>query len=205
MKNPIKQLYNWVLEWAEKPSAVWALGILAFAESSFFPIPPDVLLIPLALGNRKKWIKLAVVTTLSSVAGACFGYWIGWHLWWSSPEVFSPLAQFFFRVIPGFSPAMFESVRVKYELYNFWVVFTAGFTPLPYKIITISAGSFLINFPLFVIASIVSRGARFFLVAGLVAWFGEPIRTFIDKYFNWLALLFTALLIIGFILIKGIL
>lgn len=204
MKNPIKQLYNWVLAWSEKPSATWALAVLSFAESSFFPIPPDVLLIPLVLGNRRKWFRLAFITTAASVVGACFGYLVGWQLWWSAPDVFSPLAQFCFRVIPGFSPALFEAVRIKYEIYNFGIVFTAGFTPLPYKIITISAGAFLINFPMFIIASIVSRGARFFLVAFLIHWFGEPIRVFIDKYFNWLALLFTVLLIMGFLILKGL-
>ncbi len=205
MNNPIKSLYNWVMAWAERPTALWALAAISFAESSFFPIPPDVLLIPLALGNRRKWFKLALVTTMASVLGACFGYWIGWQMWWAAEGAFSPLAHFFFRVVPGFTPAAFDLIRQKYEVYNFWIVFTAGFTPLPYKIITISAGAFMINFPMFLIASIISRGARFFLVAWLVAWKGEPIRAFIDKYFNWLALLFTALLIIGFVLLKGIL
>lgn len=205
MKNPIKSLYSWVLDWAERPTALWALALLAFAESSFFPVPPDVLLIPLVLGSRRKWLKLALVTTLASVAGALLGYWMGWQLWWSSEAVFSPLALFFFRVIPGFSPETFALMQQKYELYNFWIVFTAGFTPIPYKIITISSGAFLINFPMFLIASIISRGARFFLVSGLVSWFGEPIRDFIEKYFNWLALLFTVLLITGFVLLKGIL
>jgi len=205
MNNPIKGLYAWVLDWAERPTALWALAIISFAESSFFPVPPDVLLIPLVLGNRNKWIKLALVTTIASVAGALLGYWMGWQLWWSAEGVFSPLAHFFFRIVPGFSPETFALMRQKYELYNFGIVFTAGFTPIPYKIITISSGAFLINFPMFLIASIISRGGRFFLVAFLIHWFGEPIKTFIDKYFNWLALLFTALLIIGFVLLKGIL
>jgi len=96
-------------------------------------------------------------------------------------------------------------MKEKYELYNFWIVFTAGFTPIPYKIITISAGAFNINFLIFLMASIISRGARFFLISFLIFWFGKPIKVFIDKYFNWLALLFTVLLILGFLLIKGIL
>lgn len=205
MNNPLKKLYKWVLAWAERPSALWALGALTFAESSFFPVPPDVLLIPLVLGSRRKWFRLALVTTLASVLGGCFGYWIGWKLWWAGDGVFSGMAEFFFRVIPGFTPHLFQVMKEKYELYNFWIVFMAGFTPIPFKVITISAGAFLINFPVFLIASFVSRGARFFIVAGLSAWMGEPVKTFIEKYFNWLALLFTVLLILGFAVIKGLL
>jgi membrane protein DedA with SNARE-associated domain len=96
-------------------------------------------------------------------------------------------------------------MKEKYELYNFWIVFTAGFTPIPYKVITISAGAFRVQFLVFLIASVISRGARFFLISFLVFWFGQPIKAFIDKYFNWLALLFTVLLVLGFLLLKGVL
>ncbi len=203
--NVVRSMYDWVLKWAEKPSAGYALFVLAFAESSFFPIPPDVLLIPLVLGYRKKWFHLALLTTIASALGGIFGYGIGHWLWWSghaSQMQFSGLAEFFFRVIPGFSKEVFEQMRVKYELYNFWIVFTAGFTPIPYKLITISAGAFNVDFIIFCIASIISRGARFFMLAALIRIFGEPIRTFIDKYFNLLAVLFTILLIGGFIVLK---
>jgi membrane protein YqaA with SNARE-associated domain len=203
-KNVLKQLYNWVLGWAEKPSAQVALFCLAFAESSFFPIPPDVLLIPLVLGYRKKWWRLALLVTVGSALGGVFGYFIGWKLWWAGANQFSAIADLFFH-IPGFTKELFYSMKEKYELYNFWIVFTAGFTPIPYKIITVSAGAFQINFITFLLASVVSRGARFFLVAFLIYYFGEPIRLFIDKYFNWLALAFTILLIGGFIVIKKVL
>lgn len=201
----MRKLYDWVLSWAEKPSAQYALFVLAFAESSFFPVPPDILLIPLVLGSRKKWFRLALIVTIGSALGGAFGYFIGHLLWWSGgyPN-YSSVAHFFFNTIPGFSETVFESMKVKYDLYGFWIVFTAGFTPIPYKIFTISSGAFDLSFVTFMIASVISRSARFFLVAFLIYRFGEPIKKLIDKYFNWLALLFAFLLIAGFLLIKGI-
>ena len=211
--NIIRRMYDWVLEWSEKPSASYALFFLAFAESSFFPVPPDVLLIPLVLGFRKKWFKLFIIITLGSAVGGVFGYFIGHKLWWSGSVPvsvediqsihFSGIAHFFFNSIPGFSKDLFKSMMVKYELYGFWIVFTAGFTPIPYKVFTISSGAFNLNFYTFMFASVVSRGARFFLVSYLIYKFGEPIKNFIDKYFNLLALLFTILLIGGFFIIKN--
>jgi len=204
--KPIRKLYDWVLGWAEKPSAQYALFILAFAESSFFPVPPDILLIPLVLGYRSKWFRLVCITMLGSTLGGAFGYFIGHVLWWNGgyPD-YSSVANFFFNTIPGFSRDVFESMKVKYDMYGFWIVFSAGFTPIPYKIFTISSGAFDLDFTTFMAASVISRGARFFLVGYLIYRFGEPIKKFIDKYFNWLALLFAALLIAGFLLIKGIL
>ena len=202
--NIIRRTYDWVLSWAEKPSARIVLFCVAFAESSFFPVPPDILLIPLVLGNRKKWLKLALTVVTASALGGIFGYFIGWKLWWTFAGDFTPIAEFFFK-IPGFSKEVFYNMKEQYDLYNFWIIFTAGFTPIPYKIFTISAGAFHVNFSVFVIASIISRGARFFLISFLIFYFGEPIKKFIDKYFNWLALIFTILLVGGFLLIKGIL
>ena len=202
--NPVRKLYDWVLSWAEKPSAMVALFILGFAESSFFPVPPDVLLIPLVLGYRKKWFKLFLILTVASAAGGVFGYFIGAKLWGAGPDNYTPIAHFFFNSIPGFSKDVFEAMKVKYDLYGFWIVFTAGFTPIPYKVFTISSGAFDIHFVTFLISSIISRGARFFLVSFLIYRFGKPIKVFIDRYFNLLAVLFTILLIGGFILIKGI-
>lgn len=202
--NPVRKLYDWVLSWAEKPSAMYALFLLGFAESSFFPVPPDVLLIPLVLGFRKKWFKLALILTIGSAAGGAFGYLIGAKLWGFGPDNYTGIANFFYDSIPGFSQNAFETMKDKYDLYGFWVVFTAGFTPIPYKIFTISSGAFNINFLTFIIASFVSRGARFFLVSFLIYKFGEPIKKFINKYFNILAIVFTILLVGGFVLIKGL-
>ena len=194
----VRKTYDWVMHWAKTPYGAPALFVLAFAESSFFPIPPDVLLIALALSLPSKALYFAFVCSVGSVLGGVAGYGIGWGLW----EV---LQGFFFDYVPGFSHHTFETIRGKYDLYNFWVVFTAGFTPIPYKVITISAGVFKINFPVFVVASAVSRSARFFLVGWLIYKFGTPVKDFIDRYLNILTIAFTVLLVAGFIIIKMVL
>ncbi len=191
----VRKLYDWVLHWAETPYGVPALFILAFAESSFFPVPPDILLIPLAISKPKKALKFALVCSIASILGGMLGYYIGWGLW-------SVVQDWFFQYVPGFTHHNFELVQAKYNAWNFWVVFTAGFTPIPYKLITISAGVFKINFAIFVLASAVSRSARFFLVSGLIYIFGEKIKKFIDKYFNLLAIAFVVLLFLGFAVVK---
>ena len=198
----IRQLYDWMLHWAETPYGPIALFALAFAESSFFPIPPDALLIALVLGARKKAFRFALNSTVASVLGALLGYSIGNFVWWSDGGEFSSFALFFFNNIPGFTETIFYKVQGLYDAWNFWIVFTAGFTPIPYKVFTISAGAFDVNIVLFVLASIVSRAGRFFLVAGLIWKFGDQIKGFIDKYFNLLAIAFTVLLIGGFVGIK---
>ncbi len=200
--NIFRRLYDWVLGWASSKWGAFALFIFAFAESSFFPIPPDVLLIALCLGATTRSFRYAAICTVGSILGAMFGYAIGFFAWQNAAGDFTAVADFFFRVIPGFTHETYEDISRMYEQYNFWLVFTGGFTPLPYKLITITAGVFDINFYMFVIASIVSRGMRFFLVAGLIWKFGAPIKAFIDKYFNLLAIAFTILLIGGFIAIK---
>ena len=198
----LRRLYDWILHWAETKYGVPALFLLALAESSFFPIPPDVLLIPLALGARSKAIRFALVCSVASIVGGIAGYGIGYFSWWSGAKAYSVVALFFFNHIPGFTEQVFLNIQEKYEIYNFLIVFTAGFTPIPFKIITISAGAFSVNFPMFLLASTVSRSARFFLVALLIRQFGEPITAFIDKYFNVLSIIFTLLLIGGFLVLK---
>lgn len=198
----IRKIYDWVLHWAETPYGPIALFILAFAESSFFPIPPDALLIALALGVRKKSFYFAGLCTLASVLGALLGYGIGHFVWYSSVNEFSDVANFFFANIPGFTQEIFFKVKDLYDEWNFWIIFTAGFTPIPYKVFTITGGAFDVNLILFVIASVVGRAGRFFLVAFLIWKYGEQIKGFIDKYFNWLAIGFTVLLIGGFVGIK---
>ena len=194
--NIIKRCYNWVLGWADSRWGALALFILAFAESSFFPIPPDILLIALCLGKPKRAFHFATICTLGSVLGAVAGYAIGAGLW-------NVVDHWF---IPGiFSQEAFDSVGNLYNEWNFWAVFAAGFTPIPYKIFTIAAGVFSINVPMFILASVIARGMRFTLFAWLIWKFGAPIKTFIDKYFNLLAIAFTVLLIGGFMLIKYVL
>ena len=200
--NQLRKLYDWVLHWTDTKYGMPALFILAFAESSFFPIPPDVLLIALAMGKRSKAFRFALVCSIGSIIGGIAGYSIGHFAWWSGKNVYSSLALFFFDNVPGFSVDIFQKIRSQYELNNILIVFTAGFTPIPYKIITITAGAFNINFPMFLLASSVSRTARFFLVSLLIWKFGEPITTFIDKYFNLLTIIFTILLVGGFLVMK---
>jgi membrane protein YqaA with SNARE-associated domain len=192
-----KRLYNWVLHFAHTKHSMVALFCLSFAESSFFPVPPDVLLAPLALGAPKKWIRFATVCSLASVLGGITGYLIGLGLWQAIDQwVFAHLGAI------GFTAENFAKFASWYDKYDFWIVFTCGFTPLPYKVCTISAGVAKIFFPGFLIASATSRAARFFLVAGLFRWKGEAIRPFVDKYFNLLTLVFVILLVGGFAAIK---
>lgn len=200
----IRKIYDWVLHWAATPYGGIALFILAFAEASFFPIPPDALLIALALGAQSKSFKFALNCLIGSVTGALLGYAIGHFVWWGMDNNFSSIALFFFDNIPGFTQKLFYQVQSLYDEWNFWIIFTAGFTPIPYKVFTISGGAFEINLIMFVIASVISRGARFFLVAYLIWRFGPHIQIFIDKYFNWLAIGFTVLLIGGFVLVKNL-
>lgn len=201
----VRRLYDWVLHWAQTPYGLIALFVCSFVEASFFPIPPDPLLIALILGLRKKAFRFATYCIIASTLGGIFGYAIGHFIWWSSSNEFSSVAWFFFNNIPGFSPNVFADMKVLYEEWNFWIIFAAGFTPIPFKVFTISAGAFEINFILFTIAALLGRTARFMLVAWLIWKFGEQIKAFIDKYFNWLAIAFTVLLIGGFLVIKYLL
>jgi membrane protein YqaA with SNARE-associated domain len=190
-----RNLYDWVLHWAHTPYGAPALFLLAFVESSIFPVPPDILLIALCMVLPHRSWRFALIASLGSVLGGALGYCIGWGLW-------TLVADFFFDYIPGFTPELFSHVQTLFARYNFWVVFTAGFTPIPYKVITIGAGVFKVDFIMFMMASIVSRSLRFFLVAGLLYRFGPGIRSFIEKYFNLLCIAFMLLLFGGFLLLK---
>ena len=201
-----KKLYDWVLNLSNKKNSTYSITFLSLSESIFFPIPPDVLLIPLCLGNRNKALYFAFLCSISSIVGGIIGYFVGKSLWWSTPGIeYSAIANIFFDYVPGLTDESFNHIKSLYDTWDFWIVFTAGFTPIPFKLITISSGTFNINFTMFVIASITSRSARFFLLAILIRIFGERIRFFIEKYFNLLAILFTVLLIGGFAIIKLIL
>jgi membrane protein YqaA with SNARE-associated domain len=198
----IRGMYDWVLSWAATPYGSAALFVLAFFESSFFPIPPDPLLIALILGARARAFRFAAICSVASVSGAMLGYAIGHFAWWTTAGEFTGLAQFFFTNVPGFSLEKFHVVQGLFERWNFWIVFTAGFTPLPFKVFTISGGAFDISLAPFILASFIGRSARFFLVAWLIWRFGAQITLFIDKYFNLLAIVFTILLVGGFALLK---
>lgn len=192
-----RKLYDWMLHWADTPYGPLALFLLALAESSFFPIPVDPLLIALCLGAIKKSWRFALTTSLASVTGGMIGYLIGFGIW-------EGVDSFFFKYIPGFSESLFERVMGNFNEYGFWYVFAAGFTPIPYKVFTIASGVFKLNFFLFVIASTISRSLRFFAIAALFRKFGPGIKIFIDKYFNLLAILFFILLFGGFLVVRFI-
>ncbi len=198
----IRKLYDWVLSWSNKPSGPTALGLISFSEASFFPIPPDTLLIPLSLGKRERALFFASICSFASILGAILGYGLGTWVWWDEPNTYSSFANIFFKHIPGFTQDSFNNIKKLYDTYNFMIIFTAGFTPIPFKLFTISAGAFKIQFSLFLFASTISRSARFFIVACLIKKYGEPIHKFIDKYFNLLAFIFTVLFFGGFFLIK---
>jgi membrane protein YqaA with SNARE-associated domain len=192
----VRRLYEWVLHWAATPYGVPALGVLAFAESSFFPVPPDVLLMALCLGAPKRSLYFALVCSIASVVGGAFGFLIGAFLW-------DQLSGFFLTYV--FSEQIFDLVGAKYQQNAFWAVFTAGLTPIPYKVFTIAAGVFRIDFSEFVLASVFARSTRFFGIAALIYYFGPPIRTFIDKYFNLLSIAFVVLLAGGFAIVRWVL
>ena len=189
----LRKLYDWVLHWADTPYGSWALFILAFSESSFFPIAPDLLLIALAVAKPQRAFHYALICSIGSVLGGCLGYTIGWQF---MASVGGKIVELY-----GLGNKM-QQIESLYNQYDAWAVGIAGFTPIPYKVFTIAAGVFKINFFVFVIASLVSRSARFFIVGGLIYLFGPKIQNFIDRYFNILAVVFTILLVVGFVLIK---
>lgn len=194
--NIVRRLYDWVLSWAETPYGVLALFLIAVAESSFFPIPPDVLLIALALSVPTKAFRFAMWCTIGSVVGGVLGYYLGFALWNSVEPLLIPKV---------FSAEKFAEVTGLYDEYGIPVVFAAGFTPIPYKVFTVAGGVAHINFIAFVLTSIVGRGARFYLVAAVIRRYGKQAKELIDKYFNLLTLAFTLLLVGMFLLLKVVL
>jgi membrane protein YqaA with SNARE-associated domain len=183
----------WVENFADKPYAGIALFIIAFAESSFFPIPPDVLLIAIALLKPRLSFRYALICSIGSVLGGMFGYLIGFQFY----ELIGKKIIEFYHL-----QQQYHAVKIMYDKNAFIAIAIAGFTPIPYKVFTIAAGAFQVSFPTLVIASALSRPARFFLVGGLIYLFGPRVKTFIDKYFDWLTIAFVILLILGFVLIK---
>ncbi len=189
----LRRLYDRTLELAGHRHAMWALALVAFVESSVFPIPPDLLIIPMVLAAPAQAWRIAMVTTLASVLGGLLGYGIGAGLYEAVGE---PILALY-----GYE----EKFAAFSDSYNEWgalIVFTAGFSPLPYKIFTIASGVTELNLAVFLVASLVSRGARFFLVAGLLWYFGEPVRRFIENNLPALALAFCVLLLAGFLAVR---
>jgi membrane protein YqaA with SNARE-associated domain len=189
----LKRLYDWVLHWANTPYGTPALFVLAVAESSIFPVPPDVLLIALGLSIPKKALRYALIGAIGSVIGGIVGYGIGYF---GYETLGKPIIDFYQ------GQEVMAHIESLYAEYGFVGVLIAAITPIPYKVFTISSGFFRFEFPLFLIASIIGRSFRFFLVAGLIWKFGPPIKSFIDRYFNVLTIVFMILLVGGFLLIK---
>lgn len=189
----VRKIYDSVFHLSKENGAIYWLFAVAFIESSFFPIPPDVMLIPMILAAPKKAWSIAGVATVGSVIGAYLGYAIGFYFFQMIAE---PLLNFY-----GYLEK-FNSFKDLYNQYGAWIVFGAGITPFPYKIITIASGVVHMNLIVFAIASIIARGMRFFLVAWLLKKYGETMREFIEKNLGWLSVLFLLLLIGGFAAIK---
>ena len=186
----IKNLYNKTMALAGHPQAIFLLGAVSFIEASFFPIPPDVMLIPMVLMNPSRAWLFALVATAFSVLGGIFGYIIGTF---SYEHIAEPLLYSLGK------EAQMVDFSNKYNEIGFWAVITAGISPIPYKVVTIMSGATNLNFAVFLGASMASRGLRFFVVAGLLHFYGHAIRDFIERYLNWVFMLFVILLVVGFI------
>ncbi len=191
----VKGLYRWMLHWAETPYGTPALLALSFAESSFFPIPPDVLQIALSISKPRRSFYYAAVSVVGSVLGAVLGWYIGAALW-------AGLHDFFMTYVPGVNQANFDTVQRLYAEYGFLAIATAAFTPIPYKVFTIAAGVFGITLPVLIAASILGRSARFFTVATCIFFFGPSVKRWIDTYFELATIVFCVLLVGGFLVIK---
>ncbi|WP_300513993.1 YqaA family protein [Aliiroseovarius sp.] len=189
----LKRLYDWTLSLAESPYALWALAVVAFAESSVFPIPPDILMIPMIIALPHRAFLIAGIALVASVLGGAFGYFIGWGLY---ETVGLPVLEFYGKT------GKFEEFAATYNDYGAWAVLIAGVTPFPYKVITILSGSTGLNFGVFMVASVIARGLRFFVVAALLWKFGAPIRDFIEKRLGLMFTLFVILLGGGFYALK---
>ena len=192
----IRKLYDWVLQWASTPYALPVLFIVSFVESSFFPIPPDILLIAMVVAAPAGWFRFALVCSIGSVLGGMFGYLIGYQFM----EIIGNRIVEFYHF-----QEKWDKIGLLYDKYNAWAVAAAGFSPLPYKVFTLAAGAFEINFLTFVLASAASRAARFFLVAALMYKFGPSFKILIEKYFNTFTIVFMILLVLGFFILKVIL
>jgi len=189
----LRRLYNWTTSWAHRPGGTWALFIIAVMESSFFPIPPDVLLLALSVGAPKRSLWFAAVCSMGSVIGGIIGWCIGYGLWHAVSGWFIPYV---------FSQEVFDKVQTLYQGNAFLAIVAAAFTPIPYKVFTIAAGVFQVSLMTLIAASVIGRSARFFLVGGTIYFFGAPVKILLEKYFDWLAWALLALLVAGFVAVK---
>jgi membrane protein YqaA with SNARE-associated domain len=192
-RRQIRRLYAWVVGWADSKQAERALGGIAFAESSVFPVPPDPLLIAMTTAKPRKWLRFAFICTAASIAGGILGYFIGVGL-------FETVGRW---VVDTYHlQEDFDAIGLRYAESAFLTIVIAAFTPIPYKLIAISAGVFHVNFMVFVAASVLGRGIRFFLVAYLMHHFGRRYKDKIERYVDILSILFIALVVLGFVVVK---
>ena len=189
----IRRLYDWTMRQAAHRRAEPVLAAVSFVESSVFPIPPDVLLIPMTLARRERWLRLALICTVASVLGGLLGYAIGALLY---DAVGRPILAFYGYV------EKFQAFSERYNAYGAWIVFVAGLTPFPYKVITIASGATGLSLPVFLVASVAARGLRFLIVAWLLNRFGRPIQAFIERRLGLLFSLFVVLLFGGFVALR---
>jgi len=189
----IRRLYDWTLGLAASRYALWALAAIAFVESSVFPIPPDVLMIPMILATPRRAFLIAGVATLASVLGALLGYYIGAALF---DVLGQPILDFYHK------GEAFDAFALRYNDYGAWAVLVAGITPFPFKVITIASGATGLSLTVFVVSAILARALRFFLVAALLWRFGAPIRDFIERYLGWVFASFCILLVGSFYLVR---
>src|SRR4051812_12067760 len=189
----LRRLYDWTIDLDARPNALPALGVVSFLESSFFPIPPDAMIIPMVLARPERAWAIALVATVTSVLGGILGYAIGYFL-------FETIGL---KVIEFYGmQARFEQFREMYAEWGLWIILIKGMTPIPYKLVTIASGAAAFSFPVFLAASILTRGVRFFLVAALLRYFGPPIRDFIERRLTLVTTVFVLSLVGGFVVIR---
>ncbi len=218
--NIIRRMYDWVLHWAETPYGLPVLMLISFLESSIFPIPPDVLLIALVLGAPTRWFPIALACTVASVLGGIVGYGIGVYAWQTvGMWIVENIAHVKLVMVDGRMDIALPAYLVNnfretlggeflfqvYDIWNAWIVFIFGLTPLPYKLVTITAGVARVDLGIFVLTSIGARAFRFFLVAAILRMIGKPAKVFIEKHFNILTIVFVVFLIGGFAVLKLVL
>jgi len=186
-------LYNWTLKKASHRNASWILAFVSFIESFIFPIPPDIILIPMVLSKKEKALRNAFICSVSSVLGAMIGYLIGFLLYDNVGKI----------IIETYNLSNnFNTYKNYYDKFGIWIILFGGFTPFPYKLITIASGLFALNFPLFIVFSLISRSLRFFIIAFLLLYFGPKIKIFVETNFGKLTFIFFFLLILSYALIK---
>jgi membrane protein YqaA with SNARE-associated domain len=202
MRNWIKKFHVWSLQWAKTKWGVWVLFFCAFADASFLPLPTPMVLLTLTLLNIANAYKYALYGTLGIVFGALTGYYVGHFAWLDGNGEFTGLAQFMFNNIPGFSVTGYNNMQVEFAKWDLWILFIASFLPLPYNIFSISSGVFDVNIFMFFVATLISQGLRFFLLALLIRKMGAEVKNILEKRLKPIAIIVTVCLIGGFVTIK---